>query len=192
MICLVLRLIDTLCNSMVDCPLPYLLVVAAHPGRAVVRPWVAIVERKAEWEYVDVGLAHNELSKRIDAVVEMSVQVFGLRSRVATELGVVSLPVGLSEQVQAMQLVEDFNSDSVSTFAGCRVGHHESSLRVHVHLDHFFSSDHGVWDYTLVSWMVVKNVERLNIPPSVAQSHIASTWGPLPTNGPSGIGFRSK
>ena len=86
MLCLVLRLIDTLCNSMFNRPVPHLVVVAAHPGRAVVRPWVAIVEREAEGEYVHVRLAHDELSKRIDAVVEMSVQVHGFRRCVATEL----------------------------------------------------------------------------------------------------------
>jgi hypothetical protein len=148
---LMLRLIDTLRNPVLDRPLAHLLIVAAHPRRTVVRPWVAIVERKAERKHVHVRLAHDELPQCINAVVEVAVQVHGLRRCVAAQLRIVGLPVGLSEQVQAVELVEDFDSDAVATFTGGWVGHHEGTFGVHVHLDHLFAGDHRVRDWILVS-----------------------------------------
>ena len=51
-----------------------------------------------------------------------------------------------------MQLVEDFDGDAESAFAGCGVGDLEGTFGVEVHFDHFFARDHCVAD---LWWMCV-------------------------------------
>lgn len=141
---LVFRFIDTLSDPMINSPLSHLVVISAHARRAIVGPWVAIIEWESERKHIGVRLAHNELPERINAMIEMAVQVFGLGSCIAVELRVMRLPICLSQEVEAMELVEDFDGDSETAFSGRRICDFESVVGVHVHLDHFLSRHHCV------------------------------------------------
>lgn len=70
-----LWLIRSSFHGMINSPLANTLIILAHPRRAIIRPWIPIIERKAERKNIDVSLAHNKLSQRIDAVVEMAVKI---------------------------------------------------------------------------------------------------------------------
>jgi len=139
-------LIHPLLNAMINRPLSNLLIILAHARRAVVRPWVAIIEREPEREHISISLAHDELPQRIDAVVEMTMQVRRLGRRVAAQGLIMPFIIRLPQEIQAVQLVEDFDSNAEAALPCCGVRDLECAFRVHVHLDHLFARNHGVGD----------------------------------------------
>lgn len=94
-----LRLIHALRNAMIHRPLPHLLIVPAHPRAAIIRPWVAVIERKPERKHIRITLAHDKLPQRINTVIKMPVQVLRLRSRISAQLRIMRFPVRLSEEI---------------------------------------------------------------------------------------------
>ena len=70
-----LWLIRSSFHGMINSPLANTLIVLAHPRRAIIRPWITIIERKPERKNIDVSLAHDKLSQSIDAVVEMTMEI---------------------------------------------------------------------------------------------------------------------
>ena len=69
--CSVLRLVHPSFRTMLNRPIPDLLVISAHPGARIIRPWIPIVEREAEGEDIRITLAHDKLPQRIDTVIQM-------------------------------------------------------------------------------------------------------------------------
>lgn len=140
----VIRLSRGVRNGMLNGPVSDALVVPADVGRRVVRPGVVVAKGIPKGKDVDVGLAHDKLAQRVDAVVHVAGQVVVLGGHVAALGRVVLLVVGLPHQVQAVQLVEDLDSDAVAVLARPRVRDLERSLRVESDLDHLLPADHGV------------------------------------------------
>lgn len=106
---------------MVHSPLPYGLEIPASMRRAVVWPWITIVERVVETEHPNVALAHDELPQRIDAMVQMPPQVHQWRRGIASERRIIVLMHVLSQQVEAVELVKDFDGHAISRFSTARV-----------------------------------------------------------------------
>jgi hypothetical protein len=144
---LVIRLVRTLCDCMVNSPLANLRIVPTHMGGCVVRPGVAIIEGEAEGEDVDVTLAHHKLAEGVDAVVEMAVEIVLWRGCIATELAVVRFVRVLSQQVQAVELMEDFNGHPEAALSRCGVCDLERAVGVESHLNHLLSGYHRVTDW---------------------------------------------
>lgn len=131
-------------NTVLDGPVPDVLIVSAHMGSRVVRPGVVVAKGIPKGKDIDVGLAHDELAQRVDAVVNVTGQIVTLGGGITTLGGIVRLVVVLSHQVQAVQLVEDFDSHSIAVLARPGVGNLQRSLGIEPDLDHFLSADHGV------------------------------------------------
>jgi hypothetical protein len=79
-------------------------------------------------------------------MVDVAMEVVFLSRNVAAKGSVVSLVIGLSHEVQAVQLVEDLNGNPEAALACGRVRNLESAVGIHAHFDHFFTGDHGIGD----------------------------------------------
>lgn len=79
-------------------------------------------------------------------MVDVAREIVVARGHVAAKLLVVGLVVALAQQVEAVELVEDFDGDAVAAFACGWVGDLEGAFGVEVHLEHFFAGDHRVAD----------------------------------------------
>lgn len=103
--------------------------IPAHMLALVVRPvathtLLARLAGRMEGEHVDVAQTHQVDSQDLDAVVQVLAHL--LRGVVGVGPGdaLVVVRVGAhAQQVQAVQLVEDFNADTVAGFSGCGVGY---------------------------------------------------------------------
>ena len=124
------------------CPILDLVKVPAHVLRVVFGPVALFAGFGVESKDIDIREAHEVHAKNFNAVIEMRADSLGLVICVAPfDLGIVLGNSGHAEQIQAVQLVEDFEANAVSCFARLGVGDLHGVVR-HVELGEVLFGDH--------------------------------------------------